>query len=239
LQERYKNEIEMLASVSRRLGELGYVSSHGGNLSWRVAEDAVLITATKIPKIQVRFEDVCIVDTRGDTLYASAGRKPTGELPIHLRVYRKRADAVSIIHSHAPILTGFAIARSRLLEKAILPEPALELGPILNIPYAEPLTERLAMEIDGVIDKTNAFLMENYGVMVFSAEGVERTLGLMEMAEHMAESVLVAERLGGSFTLGETDIGDLDNVRNARKLPLPGKPGRFRSYVDVYGAEQN
>ena len=54
---------------------------------------------------------------------------------------------------HSPVLTGFAIAGSHILEKPILPEPMIEVGPILNVPYATPLSEKLSEQFDDVISE--------------------------------------------------------------------------------------
>jgi len=38
LQQQYKEQIQELVDSCVRVAELGYVTSHGGNLSYRVAE---------------------------------------------------------------------------------------------------------------------------------------------------------------------------------------------------------
>jgi ribulose-5-phosphate 4-epimerase/fuculose-1-phosphate aldolase len=50
VQKKYKQNIKELVQTTVRLGEIGYVTSHGGNLSCRVDEDTVLITPTKVQK---------------------------------------------------------------------------------------------------------------------------------------------------------------------------------------------
>lgn len=234
LQKEYQNQIEELVETSVRLSDLGYVASHGGNLSYRVEDDVVLITPTKVAKRRVDFDSICIIRMNGEVLYAKDGLKPTGETPLHTHVFEKRPDIKAMVHAHPPILTGFAIAHSDLLSEAILPEPVLELGPVLSTPYEEPLTDKLANAIDQVIDKTNAFLMKNHGVTVLSYEGVERALDLLEMLEAMANSVLVAQQLGNVEYIPTGEIKNLDNVCKTRNLPYPGKPGVFDSLVKAY-----
>ncbi|MEG0257881.1 MAG: class II aldolase/adducin family protein [Christensenella sp.] len=233
--KKYEKEIMQMVSASNRLAELGYVASHGGNLSMRVADDIILITPTKVAKRDIECKDICAVDLAGNTIFAPHDRKPTGETPMHTHIYEKRADVRSVIHSHAPILTGFAIARTDILEYAILPEPVLELGPVLSIPYKEPLTQALADAMDEVIDKTNAFLMQNHGVTVMSTDTIERTLDLTEMLEQMARSVFVASQMGSVHKIANDEIVNLDRVRSIRNLPMPGKAGEFASLEDVYG----
>lgn len=234
LQRKFEKEIEELAFASNRLAQLGYVASHGGNLSYRVEEDVILITPTKVPKRKVDFNSICIIGLNGEILFAGNGVKPTGETPLHTYVYKKRPDIKALVHAHPPILTGFAIAHSDLLTKAILPEPILELGPVLSTRYEEPLTDKLAFVIEEVIDRTNAFLMENHGVMVMSYDGVERALDLLEMLEAMAMSILVASQLGNIEYIPDHELKNLDNVCKARNLPYPGKPGIFSSISEAY-----
>ena len=78
------------------------------------------------------FEDICVIDLDGNILYAAEGKKPTGEWPFHTRIMKKRPDIKAIAPAHPPILTGFAIANNGMMEKPFLPEPIIEVGPILD-----------------------------------------------------------------------------------------------------------
>jgi L-fuculose-phosphate aldolase len=231
----YRDQIEVLAATSRRLGELGYVTSHGGNLSWRVAEDRVLITPTKVVKRTMQAEDICITDMEGTVVWAADERKPTGETPMHLRIFEKRPDAVSIVHAHPPILTGFSISGSaHLLTKPLLPEPVIEAGPVVLVDYAEPISEELAAKFDQVLHRSNAFLMKNHGMTVCSWEGVDRALDVLEMLEMEAYSVWVAHSLGAVESIPEEEVQKMERTLKTRSLPIPGDPRRMKSLVDQY-----
>lgn len=222
IRELYKNEIKMLTEACRRCGELGYVTSSGGNLSVRVEENLILITPTKTPKRFMTEDDICAIDLEGNTIYAPEGKKPTGETPFHARIMRMRPDIKSIVHAHPPVLTGFAIAHSDILSKAILPEPIIEVGPVLNVKYATPLSEELSESFDKVIKKSNAFLMENHGFLVCGCDDVLNTVEQMQMIESMAQSVVVAKCLGNLEILSSKDIKELEDVIKIRNLKIPG-----------------
>lgn len=231
----YRDQIEELAAASRRLGELGYVTSHGGNLSYRVAEDRVLITPTKVVKRTLTPEDICITDMDGDLVWAKEGRKPTGETPMHLRIYRKRPDVASVVHAHPPILTGFSISGSaHLLNKPLLPEPVVEAGPVVLVDYAEPISEELAEKFDQVLHRSNAFLMKNHGITVCSWEGVSRALDVLEMLEMEAYSVWVAQTLGSVDSIPEDEVEKMERTLKTRSLPIPGDPRQMKRLVDQY-----
>ena len=236
LQDKHTEAIQKVADTCVRLAELGYVTSHGGNLSSRVDENTVLVTPTQLPKRRVTFEDVVILDMDANVLFAAEGRRPTGESPFHLRIMRQRPDVTGIIHAHPPVLTGFAIAHSDLLSRPFLPEPVIEVGPVLAVDYAEPISDALARRFDEALPHANAFLMKNHGVTLVSAEGVGRALEFLEMLEAMAQSILVACALGGPKEIAPGDVADLERTMKTRNLPMPGKPGVVTSLCALYSS---
>jgi L-fuculose-phosphate aldolase len=233
-QAKYRDKIEELVTACRRSAELGYVTSSGGNLSIRADDNVVLITPTKTLKRTMRFEDICAVDLDGRTIYAPEGKAPTGETPFHARIMRKRSDINAIVHAHPPVLTGFAIAGGDLLRKPFLPEPVIEVGPILTVPYDTPLSESLSEKFDQVINLSNGFLMENHGAVFCSPHTITDAVERMQMVECMALSILTASLLGNAKPIEEKYIKELDEVIHVRKLPMPGKPGMFSSASELY-----
>ncbi len=233
-QKKYEAQIAELAKASNRLAEVGFVTSQGGNLSLRADENVVLITPTKVAKIAVTFEDICAVDMTGKVLYVKEGRKPTGEWPFHVRIMNKRPDVRGIVHAHPPILTGFAIAGGDWLQMPFLPEPVIEVGPMIMVPYAEPLSDQLAINFDAVIEKSNGFLMENHGAVMVSPESVWRAIEFLEMMEAAGKSILVAKMLGNTKTIPAADVKNLENVIRIRNMPMPGLPGVVKNLTDIF-----
>jgi L-fuculose-phosphate aldolase len=233
-QQKYRNQIEELITGCHRCAELGYVTSSGGNLSIRTDDDILLITPTKTLKRTMRCEDICAVDLNGKTVYAPEGKKPTGETPFHARIMRKRPDIKAIVHAHPPILTGFAIAGSDLLQKPFLPEPVIEVGPVMSVTYGTPLSEALSEQFDRVVDLSNGFLMENHGALFCSPFSITDAVECLQMTECMAHSILVASLLGNAKPIADKFIKEIDEVIKIRNLPMPGKPGLFSSISMMY-----
>lgn len=233
-QQQYKSEAEALVWASNLIAEKGYVTSHGGNLSYKVDENIVLITPTKVSKKDIVFDDIVFIDVEGNTLFASPGRKPTGETPFHLHIFNKRADFNAILHAHPPKITGLAISHSNLLARPLLPEPVIEVGPVLPVEYKVPLSQELADAFDKVLDLSNAYLMLNHGILLGSVEGIERCVEFLEMLEATAESVKIAADLGNVVEIPEEELKKLDEVIKARSLPMPGAPGVNKSLVELY-----
>ena len=234
---KYQDEIGEIVEACHRCAELGYVTSSGGNISMRVDDNVVLITPTKTPKRIMRFQDICAVDLGGNILFAPEGKKPTGETPFHIRILRKRPDVKAVVHSHPPVLTGFAIANVDLLTKAFLPEPIIEVGPILMVNYGTPLSEALSEQFDAVIEKSNGFLMENHGTVFLSPVSVFEAVEIMQMSECMAQSILVALQLGNAKPIKSEYVKEMDQVISIRNLTMPGTIGKFQSASDLYNID--
>lgn len=233
-QEKYREQIEEIVKSANRIAEKGFVTSQGGNLSLRADDNVILITPTKVAKESITFEDICAVDMDGKVLYAKPGRKPTGEWPFHTRILRNRPDVKGVVHAHPPILTGFAIAGGDWMQKPFLPEPVIEVGPMVMVPYAEPLSEELAERFDAVITKSNGFLMENHGALMVSGEGVWRAVEFLEMMEAAAKSILVAKILGNAKTIPMQDVMNLERVIKIREMPMPGLKGEVHSLSEIF-----
>jgi L-fuculose-phosphate aldolase len=234
LQDRYRGEIEELVEATRRLGDLGYVTSHGGNLSYRVNQEHILITPTKVVKRHVTFEDIVVISADGEIRYKPEHRKPTGETPMHVRLYKRRPDLRGIVHAHPPYLTGFALAGSDILSRPLLPEPIIEVGPVVTVPYAEPVSEELAQRFDDVVPRSNAWLMRSHGMTIGSTEGVGRALELLEMTEALAASVATAMQVGEVREIPRGEVERLERTLASRNMILPGDPRVIERLSDLY-----
>lgn len=234
--EKYEVQVNDFLKVCRRLSELMYVTSHGGNLATKVDKNLLLITPTKMNKAEVTVQDVVFINLSGQKV--SGMRAPTGETPMYLNFFRERPDIDSVIHCHPPYTSAFAIAKGKnWLMRPIFPETTIEVGPVPVVPYAEPLTDELASKFLPYLKRYNAFLMENHGLVMMSSDSVLRTMQLIEILETTSISILHALSIGGVKEIPRGEVQNLDNTMKTRNLQLVGAPGVNRSLVDVYFPE--
>lgn len=94
------------------------VMSHGGHLSVRIPGTETFLINPRIPGALAHVENICTVDLSGKRI-AGPGPIPS-ETQIHASVYRHRADANSVLHSHPrdSVLVG-------LLETGLIPRMAV------------------------------------------------------------------------------------------------------------------
>lgn len=225
LLKKYENEVGMFLKVCHKLAANMYVTGYGGNAAWKLEKNLILITPTMMNKGDIQNEDVVFINAKGETVEGK--RRPTGERPMYLKFFEERPDIVSVIHCHAPNVGSFAIMDGpNLLMRPFFPETAHEVGPVPLVPYAEPLTQKLADNFSPVIQKYNSFLMENHGLVTMSPESIEYTMMNIELLEMSAYSMLQTLAAGGKLKeLTREAIRGLDNVMKARNCPMFGAPG--------------
>jgi len=235
LVQKFGSEVAEFLNVCHALGERMYVTSHGGNLSLRLEDDLVLITPTRLHKGSLTEKDLVFIDLKGKTVEGT--REPTGETPMYLNFYRDRPDIKSVIHCHPPYTNAFAIRKGKnWLMRPVFPESSIEVGPVPVVPYGEPLTQQLADNFLPFLQKYNAFLMANHGLVILSAGGIVRTLDLIDILEVSAISILQALAIGEITELTREQVRALENTRCTRKLPPIGAPGAVKSVEELYFA---
>jgi L-fuculose-phosphate aldolase len=186
-----------IVRVCRRLYERGLIAGGEGNVSARLDDGSILITPSGAQKIDVREEDLVVVDRTGKRV-AGSGRA-SSELGVHLRIYQLRRDVGAVVHAHPPAATGFAVAGEDLMAP-VLPEILVQIGGVPLVPYATPGSAALADAIEPFLPLHDAFLMANHGATSYGS-----TLSIahqrMESLEHAARIVLHARVLGRVSTL--------------------------------------
>lgn len=231
--DRYLKEVNIFVRVCHRLAERMYVTGHGGNLAWKLEEDLLLITPTRLNKGEVGSQDVVFVTLAGERVEGK--REPTGELPMYINFFRQRPDIVSVLHCHPPMTNAFAITKGKnWLMRPIFPETTTEVGPVPVVPYGEPLTQRLADNFTPYLQKYNAFLMENHGLVIMSRKDIAWTMMMTELLEMTSVSILQALALGEIKEISKEDVRNLENILKTRDLPLVGAPGVNQGLIELY-----
>lgn len=230
LQKKYEQQIQEVVEVCRRAGELGFGAGSGGNVSYKVNGGHILITPTGILKRKICFEDICIVDPDGKVIFASEGRKPTGEAFMHLHIYKMRSDVQGIMHAHPPYIIGMSLTDkgAEIVKRPLFPEAATQLGPIITIPYVQPNCDDLGYSFDPYIMKSNGFIMANHGCLVCSSNGVKNTVESVQVMEATAKSILAATIFGENLReLSGQELDGLDALLKQRGENMPGPIGEF------------
>jgi L-fuculose-phosphate aldolase len=233
LYEKYAGQIETFVNVCHKLAAARYVTGYGGNAAWKLEDDVILITPTQMNKGDITAADVVFIRMDGSKIEGE--QRPTGETPMYVNFFRERPDIQSVVHCHPPYTNAFAITKGKnWLMRPLFPETITEVGPVPVVPYAEPLTQKLADNFLPYLQKYDAFLMENHGLVIMSRLDIEWTMMNTELLEMTSLHILQALQLGDIKELSRQDVRDMDNLMSGRNVPYMGAEGMYTSLDEAY-----
>lgn len=209
-----------IVEVGRRLYAKGFIAGSEGNISVREGE-RLYVTPGGACKGFLKPEDVAVTDLEGR---ATSGARATSEILMHAAVYRRRPDVRAVVHAHPPAATGFAVA-GLPLDRPVLAEPVVTLGPVPVVPFGTPSTSDLADQVAAAIGSAHALLLANHGALAVG-ETLWRAWERMETLEQFARIALVARLLGGQTELDPEAVARLEALRVPAGYPPPPETPR-------------
>lgn len=194
-----RKEMEsLLIEYGKLMGRKNFTPGTSGNMSFRVDDNHMLITASGSANAYLEDDEIVLTDFSGNPVEGEK-KKPSSEKLLHIEIYKKRPDLNVILHVHSPYLSSFAAAGISL-DKPIMAENTFYFGKILMADYALPSTVELAENTAKFFDEYNAVLMESHGFVVAS-DNIKDAYLKLELAESYAQIVLNTYLLGGAREL--------------------------------------
>jgi L-fuculose-phosphate aldolase len=146
---------------------------------------------------------------------------------MHAAAYRARPDVRAVVHAHPPVATAFAVA-GVALDRPLLAEPVVTLGPVPIVPFGTPSTGDLARQVEQAIGRAHALLLANHGALTVG-ETLWRAWERMETLEQLARVTLAARLVGQPRELAGDALASLEALRAPAGYPPPPGAGRHPS----------
>lgn len=198
---------QQMCEIGRRVYERGMVAANDGNFSVKLNDHEYLCTPTGVSKGFMTPEYICKVDENCQVLEANPGFAPSCEVKMHLQVYQDRPDVRAVVHAHPPYATTFAIARMPL-DKPIVSEAIITLGPVPVAEYATPSTKEVPEAVAKYVKDFDAMLLANHGALAYG-ESLMNAYYKMESLEYYARLLFQSMQLGHSVELTEAEVDRL------------------------------
>lgn len=191
---RVGTEAQMRAALVRTaqaMDEAGFAPSKSGNVSCRY-RDGALITPSGLPYARMQPDDIVEIDLQGQ-VRPGAGR-PSSEWPFHTSIYRARAEAQAIVHTHSPKATALSCARRGI--PAFHYMIALAGGADVRCAdYATFGTQELADNAVRALEGRKAVLLANHGVIAIGTT-LDGALTVAAEIENLAGQYLALLQAG-------------------------------------------
>lgn len=173
--------------------EAGLVVGSEGNVSRRADERHIAITPTSVPYETMSVEEIAIVELSSGRTVDSI-RDPSYELPMHLGVYRGRADVQAIVHTHAPFVTTLSVLRRPL--PPVLDEMMLDFGGTIEVSeYAFTGTVEVGENAVRALGDRVGVILANHG-NVCVGKDLEHALRIAVVMESCARVYVQALQVG-------------------------------------------
>lgn len=182
---------QQICDVMRLMYQHEFVVANDGNVSARLPNGNIMITASGVLKGYMTPDQVIECDPQGRSL---DGRKVTTEVKMHVAAYEERPDIAAVVHGHPIYAVAFSLAGISLAE-CVIPEIIVTMGTIPTAAYATPSTYALPDSLRAFLRKGDAVIMERHGVVTVGGDLVD-AYKKMEMVEHTAKITHAARQLG-------------------------------------------
>ncbi len=217
-----QNEYEIkkqICEIGKRIYDRNMVAANDGNISVKLNDNEFLCTPTGVSKGFMTPEYICKVDREGNVISANKGFRPSSEIKMHMRVYKKRPDVGSVVHAHPTFATAFAIAGIPLTQP-IMPEAVISLGCVPIAPYGTPSTTEIPDAVEPYLEHFDQVLLESHGALTWGQD-LMTAYYKMESVEFYAELLYKSRQLGGPKEFDEKNVQKLYEIR--RQMGLPGR----------------
>lgn len=204
----YKDVRKEIAYFMRRLYKQGLTTSSGGNISFRVDGDRVLITPSQTDKGRMKASEIGMTDMQGNPL--SPQHKLSMETGMHLAVYQARPEVTAIVHAHPVTATSFAVAH-QTIDCSLMGEARAIIGEPILAPYALMGSPGLANTVAEAIKKAQVVLMENHGVLAVGNTLLE-AFDRLEVLEACARVNILTKMIGNAVGLSPKELAAIDQM---------------------------
>ncbi len=211
--EQIKAEI---CAVGQKLWQRAYVDGNGGNISYRIGENAVICTPTLLSKGDMAPNDLCLVDLEGNQLVGCRPR--TSEILMHLEIYKAEPKAKGVVHCHPPHATAYAIT-GQVPPTCVIPECEVFVGKVALVPYETPGTQNFADLVIPYVKDHNSILLGNHGIVCW-ADTVTHAEWFAEVLNTYCQTLILAQQLGAPVShFSNEKAADLMAIKKRLGLP--------------------
>lgn len=198
-----------IVRYGRMLVELGLVIGPGGNISVR-AGDIMYISPAGCALDELDPEQCVAVHIPSGRPVSPEAPRPSSETPTHLACYRRRPDAMAVVHAHPPMAIALSLLGMDI--RAMYPEFVIYLGEkVPNLGYLLSSTEEMGQSVAEAMSRYQAVVLQNHGTVAVGSNAKEAFIRT-QIVEESARILLSVLPAGQPRYLSEREIADILQV---------------------------
>jgi L-fuculose-phosphate aldolase len=179
----WKKEREKILNIAKKIYKKGFVTGCSGNISMRLKENFIAITASSKSYNKLKASDVVIIDFNENVI--EGHREPSSERKLHIEIYKARKDVNAVIHTHSTFACTMAALSLSL--PLILDEQLDVLGGGIDVTiYAPSGTRELAKEAVKTLGNKKAVFLSRHGA-VSVGSNLDEAFSVCEVLEKLCK----------------------------------------------------
>jgi L-fuculose-phosphate aldolase len=193
-----KNVSEMkrnIVAIGRLLWEKELVSGLNGNISVRVDEQSLILTATKTCLGLLKENDILHLTIDGEML--EDGNVSTEKL-MHTAIYQAFPDVHAIIHTHTPLTNGYFLEQDKFIPRIF--ESKIYLGEVKSVNQSTPSVTDISPVVE-MLKTNNIGVLRQHGVLSIGKDLFDCFLLIQALEE--AIKVEMVSRLFSTNPVGQ------------------------------------
>ena len=205
---KFQTEKKEVAYFMQRLYEQKLTTCSGGNISFKIDDENILITPSQLDKARLTASQIGIMSLDGKN--HTPELKPTMESGMHLSIYKKRPDVKAIVHAHPTYATSFSVTDKKVNCK-LTGEARFVIGEPAYTKYALMGSEELAGIVSEATLNANVVVMKNHGALAVG-ETLLQAFDRLEVFEASAKITLISGLLGEHNNLSPEELKAIDDL---------------------------
>lgn len=201
--------LEEFVSAAHRVAQQGLVLCGSGNLSWRIDDECMLITATHAWLGDMSKDQVAICRIQDGA--SLNGKVPSIEVGFHRAILCERQDVNVVLHFQSPYATALACRKTQQSDSLfVTPEIPYYIGPVAVVPYMAPGSHDLARAVTSAMREHDLVVLRNHGQVTVGRDFQEA----LQRAVYFEFASAICLRAGDNVGfLGEEDVNSLYRAR--------------------------
>lgn len=154
---------QAVVDTARKAYEEKLMAGTSGNMSAYCPEEKLMvITPSSYDYSIMEEKDIVVIDFEGNVVEGC--HRPSSEWKMHAEIYRHLPRVRAVVHTHSPYATCFAVNHQEIPVILIEMIPFLK-GKLEVSRYAEQGSAEVGLNAVPILERKNACLMANHGVV--------------------------------------------------------------------------
>lgn len=164
LTKELQNHKKEFVNACRKIGRYDLARYSSGNLSCRIDNELVLISASKAWLAELKAGQISLCELETGKLLE--GSKPTVESSFHFGILQKREDVNVVLHFQSPYAAAVACVENPLdYNFNVIIEVPLYIGTPGLVSYSPPGSKELAVDVIQSACEHDMIIMKNHGLV--------------------------------------------------------------------------